>query len=153
MTRAKLTPLAAPQIRVETRQTLEQSVDFFTVDSKGLIGPARRAISLLISWRLRLLASMTFSLFIFWSRFTRQRLQRRLVKAVVDELLGLEIRSFFQENNFNLRPLHHSLWIESRNKSITHEIVKRSGNLPLIEPAVAHDDIDAPFAVGADPVK
>src|SRR5262249_44816636 len=87
-----------------------------------------------------------FLLYLFFcSRFTRQRLQRRLVKAVVDELLGLEIRSFFQENNFNLRPLHHSLWIESRNKSITHEIVKRSGNLPLIEPAVAHDDIDAPL--------
>src|SRR5262245_18953078 len=39
MTRAKLSPLAAPQIRVETCQTLKQSVDFFTLDSLERIDP------------------------------------------------------------------------------------------------------------------
>src|SRR5262245_64993126 len=39
VTRAKLAPLAAPQIRVETRQTLEQSVDFFTLHSLERIDP------------------------------------------------------------------------------------------------------------------
>jgi hypothetical protein len=62
MARAKLDPLA-PQIGVETRQALEQPVDFLTVDSlESIDPPARNAISPLISSRLRLLAVMTFAI-------------------------------------------------------------------------------------------
>src|SRR5262249_4313146 len=39
VTGTEIAPLAAPQMRVETRQTLEQSVDFFTLDSLERIDP------------------------------------------------------------------------------------------------------------------
>src|SRR5438034_11045944 len=40
-----------------------------------------------------------------------------------------------------------------RNESVAHEVIERSGNFTLIQSAVAHDDIDAAFAIGTDPIE
>src|SRR5262249_24384653 len=97
VTGTEIAPLAAPQMRVETRQTLEQSVDFFTLDSLERFDPpgAARDIAFnLLEGTARGVNDFLLYLF-FCSRFTRPRPQRRLVTAGGDKLLGLEVRPLF----------------------------------------------------------
>src|SRR5947209_6613247 len=87
------------------------------------------------------------------SRLVGQCFQCRLVEAVVDELFRLEVRLFLQYSEFQLRALVKPLGTEAGNISISHQIVKRRGDITLIQSAVLHDDVDAGLAIGANPIE
>ena len=93
----------------------------------------------------------------FMALFGRDRLPDRSTLsrflAALDQAALEALRTLFQEDKFNFGALQHPLWIERRNKGVAHEVIERRGNFPLVQSAVAHNDIDAALAIGADPIE